>query len=61
MFSRINIFNMLRCYGTDKGFIKVFNKDSLFSIAPHKALDSHKHFHLGAVIHMWQKGAGPSG
>ena len=52
MFSRINILNMFMCYGTDKGFIKVSNKDSVFSIAPHAALDSHKHFHLGAVIPM---------
>lgn len=61
MFSRINILNMFRCYDTDKRFIKVSNKDSLFSIAPYTALDSHKHFHLGAEIHMWQMGAEPSG
>lgn len=61
MLSRIKILNMFRCYGTDKGFTTVSDKDSLFSIAPHTALDSHKHFHLGAVIHIWQMGAEPSG
>lgn len=43
---------MFRCYGTDKGFIKVSNKDSLFSIALYTALDSHKQFHLGADSYM---------